>query len=291
MASVFLIVAVLGATLIWPVNRWVMHHQGRAPVYGFWISVTAAITSATLAFLTGQSFVQPAVWAVGAIMGLAFAFGYCLVVMYCLKIGPTAPTVAMNNMGLVWPIVTGAFWPKPRSFNGITISGLVLICSALVLFGFIRSPAKEKDGQASKVSTRWARWAFFAWILAGISMTAQFIGSVYASDSPFVFICSFTTIAAIILAFPALRGIKKRFKLREMVAGAVNGIMQVSIGLATLTALKYTDPEIVFSFTVAGPIVLILIVGQFFYRERMDRYGWGASFLGVVGLILLSVGQ
>jgi drug/metabolite transporter (DMT)-like permease len=215
MSFVPLTVAVLGATFIWPVNRWVMHHQGRAPVYSFWTSVTAAITSAMLALLTGQSFDQPVVWTVGAIIGLAYALGYCLIVMYCLKIGPTAPTVAINNMGLVWPIVVSAFWPKQRSFNGITILGLILVCFSLILWG----------QQTPKVSIRWARWAFFAWILAGISMTGQFIGNVYASDSPFVLTCIYTATAAIILALPALCEVKKRFEIREMVAGVVNGIM------------------------------------------------------------------
>jgi len=100
--SVLLIsIAVIGATLIWPVNRWVMHNGGRSESYGFWFSVSAALISGCAALIVGQSLCQPIVWAIGVVIGFAFATGYCLVIMYCLRIGLVGPTVAMNNMGLV----------------------------------------------------------------------------------------------------------------------------------------------------------------------------------------------
>ena len=113
-------IAVVCATLIWPINRWVMHNSGRSEAYGFWLSLSAAFVSGCAALILAQSLRQPIVWATGAMMGFAFASGYCLVVMYCLRIGPVGPTVAINNMGLVWPIVLGALCVKPHPRGGAT---------------------------------------------------------------------------------------------------------------------------------------------------------------------------
>ena len=75
--SVLLIsIAVISATLIWPVNRWIMHNGGRAEVYGFWSSVTAAFVSGCVALILGQSLRQPQAWTIGAVIGFAIATGY-----------------------------------------------------------------------------------------------------------------------------------------------------------------------------------------------------------------------
>ena len=183
--SVLLIsIAVISATLIWPVNRWIMHNGGRAEVYGFWFSVTAAFVSGFVAITMGQSLCQPIVWGIGAVIGFAFCTGYCLVIMYCLKIGPFGPTVAINNMGLVWPVVLGALWLKKHPLSGWGIMGVALVILSLVSFG----------------------------------------------------------------------------------------------------------PEVVFPFTLVAPVILVLILQQFLYHEHLDKAGWLACFLGVGGLVSLSLG-
>ena len=106
MSVVLLTIAVIGATLIWPVNRWVMRSGGRTVTYGFWVSASAAVVSGCLGLALGQLPLQPVVWAIGCMIGFAFATGYCLVAMHCLKIGPVSPTVAMVPM-------TAPAWPRP----------------------------------------------------------------------------------------------------------------------------------------------------------------------------------
>lgn len=289
--SVLLIsITVIGATLIWPVNRWIMHNGGRAVAYGFWSSVVAAFVSGYIALMLGQSLRQPLVWAIGAVIGFAFTAGYCLVIMYCLRIGPVGPTVAMNNMGLVWPVVLGAFWLKPHPLGRCVIVGIALVGLSLFSFGLSKQSSTSLF-QTSGISTRWVFWALLGWVLAGISMTAQLLGSIYASNSPFAVVFAFTTTSTLILTPLVIRLRNNWFKRKEMLAGMANGIILAVIGATTLSALNYVGPEVVFPFTVAAPVILVLILGQSLYHEHLDRPAWLACFLGVAGLVSLSLGH
>ena len=107
MSILLISIAIIGATLIWPLNRSVMRNGGRMEVYGFWVALTSAIVSGCVALTIGQSLFHLTVWRIGAAMGIASGIGYSLIIMYCLRIGPIGPTVVMNNMGMVWPVVRG----------------------------------------------------------------------------------------------------------------------------------------------------------------------------------------
>ncbi|MBT9147630.1 MAG: hypothetical protein DDT32_01392 [Syntrophomonadaceae bacterium] len=289
--SVLLIsIAVIGATLLWPVNRWIMHNEGRPKVYGFWLSIVAAFVSGCAALIMGQSLCQPIVWAIGGAIGFAFATGYCLVIMHCLRIGPVGPTVAMNNMGMLWPVVLGALWLTPHPLSGLMIIGIILVILSLVSFGLSKRDSTSLI-QTAGISTRWILWAFLGWVLAGISMTAQLVGSIYASNSPFAVVFAFTTTSAVILAPSVIRLRNRWFNRKEMLAAIANGVLLPIIGAATLTALNYVGPEVVFPFTAAAPLILMLILGQFLYHEYLDKLGWLACFFGVGGLVFLSLGQ
>ncbi|MFH1009172.1 MAG: hypothetical protein V1800_16985 [Candidatus Latescibacterota bacterium] len=285
--SVLLIsIAVIGATLIWPVNRWIMHNGGRSEAYCFWLSATAALVSGCSALALGQSLRQPTVWAIGAVIACAFVLGYCRLIMYCLKIGPVGPTVAMNNMGLVWPVVLGAIWLKPHPLGGWATAGVALVSLSLVSFGFSKR-GSSSPAQTSRISPRWFLSASLGWVLAGISMTAQLAGSISAPSSPFAIVFAFMAISAVIQAPSVLRLRGTWFRRKEMLAGMGNGTLSAIIGASTLIALNYVGPEVVFPFTIAAPVILVLILGRFLYHERLDG---PACLLGIAGLIGLSLG-
>jgi len=122
-------------------------------------------------------------------------------------------------------------------------------------------------------------------------MTGQLLGSIYASDSSFAVVSAFATTSTVILAPFVIRLRNRWFNRKEMLAGMANGILSAVIGAATLSALNYVGPEVVFPFTVATPVILVLILGQFLYHEHLDRPAWLACFLGVGGLVGLSLGQ
>lgn len=103
-----------------------------------------------------QSMLQPQVWTIGAVMGLASTLGYWLVMMHCLKIGPIGPTVAMNNMGMLWPVLLGSLWLKPQPLSGQLMLGLGLVSFAMSVMGFGSSRGNASGGlPVSTMSLRW----------------------------------------------------------------------------------------------------------------------------------------
>ena len=290
MSIFFIAIAVIGATVIWPVNRWVMYNHGRPQVYGFWASLTGAIVSLSIALAKNQSILQPKVWAVGAVIGFAFAIGYCVIILHCMQIGPFGPTVAMNNMGIVWPVVLGALWLKPHPINELFIIALIMVGLSLFFFGLSHS-GSSNIRQTRGVSARWIWLAFLGWIFSGISMTGQLVASIYTPDSYFAILFAFEFTATLILATLVLRPGRAWFNRKELMGGIINGTLTVIIGSATLIALKYAAPELVFPLTVAGPMILVLVLGRLLYREHLNIFSWAACLVGVLGLIGLSLGQ
>jgi len=71
-----------------------------------------------------------------------------------------------------------------------------------------------------------------------------------------------------------------------------NGGRSYTFGFwSALFALRYVRPEILYPFTVAGPIVLMLIIGRFNSREHLSRTTLIACPLSIVGLVVLTLGQ
>ena len=287
-----ILVAVVGATVIWPINRWVMRNAGRPYAYGFWVSGSAAIISLTISLILRQSVFEPKIWLLGAWIGIAFSIGYCLIIMYCLRIGPLGPTTAMNNMGLVWPVAISVFWLKLGPSNVWIFTGLGLVVLSLVVFGF-SSPKKtgQSQDQDKNLSFRWMLWALLGWVLAGISMVGQMLGGIYFSDLPFPVVFAYTSFSMLILSPQMLRSGKDAFRSKEIIPGIINGAIAIIIGGATLMAIRHTGAEIVFPFTVAGPIVLVLILGRIVYKERLTWAGLTACVLGLAGLLSLAMGR
>jgi drug/metabolite transporter (DMT)-like permease len=74
----------------------------------------------------------------------------------------------------------------------------------------------------------------------------------------------------------------------ELIAGGVTGLMMTGLLPLTIVLLTRMSAAVVYPVTVAGPAVLMLLVGHFVFKERLSALGWMASLLGVIGIVLLS---
>lgn len=288
MAWIYIAVALIGSTALWPVNRWVMREGGRADTYGFWLSLFGSTVAIVAAFVAGEPWQVPALWGIGGVIGFAYAVGFCLIIMYCLRIGPTGPTAAMNNMGMLWPVVLGATWLTPHALPPITLVGVGLIIAAMVAFSMSK-PDGHPASTGPGFSPKWMLWALAGWVLSGVSMTAQLAGSLHAPRSPFALVGIFMGTAALLLVPLVIRRGRTWWRRQEVIGGAINGAINVMVVYSTLSALQTLGAELVFPFTVAGPIILVLLLGQWVYRERLDRAGVFAAVFGVLGLLGLSM--
>jgi len=288
MDALLVALGVICGTLIWLGNRRILDGGGRAVAFGFWVALSGAVISGILALALGQPLDDPVVWGLGALVALGYGVGYCLIAMHCLRIGPAGPTVAMNNMGLVWPVALGALWLQPRPFTNELGAGLVLVLGSLIAFAFNR-PTDGNPANTRSVSLRWLIWAVLCWVLSGLCMTGQLVASIHDPAKPLALICAFNCISAAILAAAILRLGQTQLRGNELIFGSVNGALQVAIAFAVLTVLPRLGPELVLPFVIAGPAVIMLLLARVLYRERLSRTACLACTLGVAGLVALSL--
>ena len=286
MNFILLLVPVILSTAIWPINRKVMQEGGRGDVYGFWISLVAAITGGLLATIFHQSLAVKSLWMVGGVVGLAFSLGFCIIVNYCLKIGPTGPTVAANNMGLIGPVVVGLLWPVSQNLTPQVGIGIVLVILAIIGFSFSASGEKNKS-----VTARWAVLAVLGWVFSSLSMTGQYVGGVLNPKLPLAQVTAFSTVSTVLLLPFVIRRGKSWFKKVELWGGVLNGLCQALALFMTLTALQHMPSRVVFPITVLTPLILVLLLSGLVYKERLSRLVWIACGVGVVGLALLAIFQ
>jgi drug/metabolite transporter (DMT)-like permease len=69
--------------------------------------------------------------------------------------------------------------------------------------------------------------------------------------------------------------------------GAIN-VLSITLTILLLGPL-HVSPAIVMPVTVAGPVIIMLLIGHFVLKERLNPLGWTASALGVAGIICLTL--
>jgi drug/metabolite transporter (DMT)-like permease len=290
--NAFLLAAgVIGATGFWIVNRWAERSGARTEAYRFWLLLFSTLFSGPLAYHFGQSLQGSLLWTCGSIVGLAFSASLALM-MFGLKMGPSGPVVASNNMGLLWPVLISVLWLNPGRPTAALITGIVLVCAALLILSF--SPVEKDEQQEGSAdharlsAGKWAATLFLLWILAGISMGTQSIAATMAPGLPLAFSFVLNLVAlCTVLPFFLLRQ-PLQIRRCELLPGIVQGVLQVSTMACVFLAIPRIGAEIVFPFVVASPIILMLFVGHFVFHERITRPALAGCVLGTLGLVLLA---
>jgi drug/metabolite transporter (DMT)-like permease len=127
------------------------------------------------------------------------------------------------------------------------------------------------------------------WAWSGVSMACQFLASQYAPGAPLAFLVAMYVVSGLILLGVLLARRAGRPRGFEIVAGLGTGAMvTVSVAL-TLWVLTRMSPVVVYPVTVAGPIVLMMLIGAAAFKERIGWTGWMAAGLGIGGIALLAM--
>lgn len=290
MNALILILGIAGATFFWVLNRWTVRHDGRPALYSFWLLLTGAVVGGVLAAGFGQSLLDPDVWRFGLIIGLCYA-GSLKLMLFCLQRGPSGPVVAVNNMGMVWPVTAAFLLPYPRRPPFLTVLGVLSVCIALILLGVARKSARnitEGNSAGAGSSARSLGPAMFLlWVVAGLSMMFQAIAGRRLPDNPLALVSVLSLVACGAVLPMCVRTSRPRVRRNEVVPGIITGMVQVITGYAILVGTARLGAQIVFPFVIATPIIIMLMVGHFAYKDRLGRLGWAGCLLGAVGLVLL----
>ncbi|NLC59253.1 MAG: EamA family transporter [Armatimonadetes bacterium] len=284
----YLAAAVAGGVALWPLGRWAMQKDGQATILGFWISLTGGVLGLSLVILLGRPLVVWPVWGAGLAFGVAYAVGFCMLIMHCLKIGPAGPTVTINNMAMVCGVLYGALWLKPHPLHPSAVLGVAGTCVALLLLGKAR-PSQEVGTPG--VNPRWLKLVMAGGAFSGLSFITQtHVGVLYVEHS-FLFVSTGFFISALILLPGMLRARGSFGHRRERTAGLGIGSVNALLGPVGLAAMHHVGAEVMLPVSLVTPIVVMLLVGHFAYRERLDRLGWAGSLAGLASVALLALGS
>jgi drug/metabolite transporter (DMT)-like permease len=283
-----LIAAVIGSTVLWPVGRWGLQGDGRATVMGFWISLTMGLVSLIGWLTRGELRVPGAVWIAATLLGVAYAIGFCMLIMHCLKIGPAGPTVTINNLAMVCGVLYDVMYLRPMGMpDWRVIVGAVGTCLALVLIGRgSREPSMKKI-----VPRAWLPMVLIGGAFSGLSFITQtYMGRVQPAHS-FAYLAIGSFFSALLLLPTLLREPVLWTRSRERLAGITIGAVSSTGMLVTLAAFKYFSSAVVLPVTVVTPVVLVLLIGQVVYKEKLSRLEAAGSVTAVLSLLLLTLGS
>jgi drug/metabolite transporter (DMT)-like permease len=227
------------------------------------------------------------VWVAGAVMGAAFAIGFCSLIMHCLKIGPAGPTVTINNMAMVCGVLYGLLSLQRRTPNMWVIMGIAGTCIALALIGMGRA---QEEANVHRVNRQWLRLVLLGGAFSGLSFMAQTHAGMHYPDHKFLFATVAFSVSALILASTVLaRG--EQSHQRERRGGICIGVLQGSAMPATLASINHIGPEVVLPVITTAPMVIMLIVGHFVYREHLEQSQWVGCVIGALSVVLLTYGN
>ena len=148
--------------------------------------------------------------------------------------------------------------------------------------------SRPNGGQASVVSSQWARWALAAWMLAGIANAALLLSSQYAPDDPLAFLICGTIEGGVLLGVRAAVRRQGFATGVECAVGGISGLVGGALFPLSLALMTRMSAAVVFPVTAASPMVLMMLIGRLFLGERLTRAGWASGVLGIVGIVILT---
>lgn len=279
---ILLIIAL--ATIVWPINKICLSNKGRSEYLSMVIAFVAGIAALVFAVLSKGYFMDLNAFALGSLTGITYAISSC-VLLKCVKIGPMGLSVTFNNLGLLWPVVTGiVFFPAISGVSIIKITGVVIIVIAMLLLS--KEDTETFDGKINKI---WFKLIVLAWAFTGISGIAQLLFSIYGANNLMVYAFYTYVIAFISLLlynafYHSLRPLKE-----EIVGGTLNGLVYFACFSLTNYILVYLSPTIVFFASTLLPLILVLIIGCVGFKETLNKFVKIGITLALFGFIFIQL--
>lgn len=286
MGWIYLIVVVVGNAALWPIGRWAMQ-GGKATVLGFWASLSCAGIGLLSVSLTGGHFGSWPVWLSSGLMSIAYAVGFCALIMQCLKIGPAGPTATVNNMAMVCGVLYGMLWLEPHQPSGLVILGVICTCLALILIG----AAKPGENKPAAVPREWLPMVLAGGAFSGLSFMTQTYIAVRQPQAIYQYLTLGFGLSALMLLPALLTNLPVRSRRRECIGGLAIGSLTGLLMPLSLKAVGYLGSAVVFPITVTVPVIAVLIIGHFLYHEKLDRLQLAGSLTGVFAVLLLALGS
>jgi drug/metabolite transporter (DMT)-like permease len=283
MTWVYMLIIIALTTGIWPVGRWAMSNDGQGKVLGFWISITAALASGVFLLAQGALVWIPEVWLAGGLLGIAYSVGFCVLIMGSMKMGPMSVATPMNNLAMVWGVLYSIFWLHAATPNLGTFFGIASVCVAMFLLVVSGWKGMVLTGAPNR---KWLAMVLGGSAFSGLSFMAQtYVGIRHPNHGLLFGFVGFLA-SAVILA-PFMPGLFRR-SARTRLAGVIIGSSTALTFPLVVAAIHRIGAVIVLPVTVAGPMILVLLLGHFVYGERLRRTAVIACIFGAISVAWLA---
>jgi drug/metabolite transporter (DMT)-like permease len=230
-------------------------------------------------------------WVAGAVMAVAYAIGFIVLIQRSLQVGPVGPTVAINNSAMVCAVMAGFLWLDPRIPGAAVVAGIVGTLAGVALIAV--GTGSPQEGAARAANTRWLKLVIPGGLFSGISFTTQAYAGLRhpGMDASLLFGTVVFGLSAVILAALLARQPRECIADRRVLTGGiVVGVMNGILLPLSLPLVKTLGAEVVFPLTIALPMVLVTLLARGWFRERISGRAWAGCLLTAVALAVLCWG-
>ena len=137
-----------------------------------------------------------------------------------------------------------------------------------------------------KGDSRWIFLILMAFLLSGAPRVGQILTNA-CHENYYLYLFLSYFIGAAILVVISLR--RRDFNPSSLTWGTGCAVASYTGVFCTLKALELLNPHVVFPISLAGPIILGIILSLFVFREKITRMGWVGVSSGVTGILILAI--
>ena len=167
--------------------------------------------------------------------------------------------------------------------NATTVAGILLILASIFLVSWSNDAFAKSGGHRNLL---WFLMIVSAFALSGLPRVAQLLTSHSRLDSFAYLFASYVSGFLLLLVIFLIR--RKGVSRYALIYGSVAAAASFVGVYCTLEALKLLRASIVFPVTLSAPILLGMFI-SFLCRERIRPAGWVGVFLGIFGILMLSL--
>ncbi len=284
----YLVYGVIASVAIWPINRWCIKNGGDERTLGFWGTIIIAIFSILFLAVSGTDFLVTPIIISAGIVSLSYSIGFLIIIMRCLKIGPSGLTMTINNSAMIFGILYSILVLRPHIPGAFVIIGIVGVLFAITLIGLAKNNIHNKNYDYKK----WYKLVIVGGLLSGVSfMNQAYMGYSHPGVmNTIIFLFWANFFAACILLITSIINKSVIISRKEIKAGAGNAFFNSTGLICTFASISIFGSEMTFPIVICLPIVIMLFVGRFVYHEKLDNFSLSGAVIALISIFLLTIG-
>ena len=224
------------------------------------------------------------------ILGVLFALSFLLFALSTQKAGIAITSVA-SKMAVMIPVIFGAYFYDSENLNAIKIIGLLL---AMASFLLIFKKNNTESFNKNKILLPIAIFVF-----SGANDTLlKFIREVHFNisesdlNSEILFVAtlfSISFISSLIFFGIPLIVKKKKFELKNIIAGSILGIFNFLSAFTMFKAMGYFESSIFFPIFNVSVVGLSALIGVVLFKEKLTTINYIGLILALAAILLLTL--